>query len=94
MSSLSKKTLSDLRKFMKRGHLGAMYPEELEALITAVEERDVLKDAVERVRALHWAYEDADSGKWCGFCQSDFDATDGDAAWWPCPTIRALEGKD
>lgn len=61
-----------------------------DALLDAAAERDALAAAVERVRALHWIDDDDDSGKWCGYCQSDFDAAQADD-WWPCPTICALD---
>lgn len=60
------------------------------ALLDAAAERDALAAAVERVRALHWIDDDDDSGKWCGYCQSDFDAAQADE-WYPCATIRALD---
>lgn len=97
-NELTPEKLAELRRDAERCASDPNFPHDglgrlvraLPALLDAAAERDALAAAVRRVRALHWIDDDDDSGKWCGYCQSDFDAAQADD-WWPCPTIRALD---
>lgn len=47
----------------------------------------------EAVRALHGYYTDQSGKKWCDHCSVHVGYEQFESRPWPCPTIRALEGK-
>ena len=63
----------------------------LDRLRKAEAERDALKAADERVRAIHTPEQYHDELQpWCTYCNRD-DNTRDDVVLWPCPTIAALD---